>query len=258
MLRARGFTLIELLVVIAIIAVLAAILFPVFSRAREKARQAQCASNVRQILLALAMYRQDYDGRMLYWYFWSGPQVYYWWEITQPYIKNLDIFRCPSAPTDPRVWNMGPQYDRLATDYFLFWYASTWWRVPVGSEGLGGGAILGAVPAAAPLTIGSTVGPSTAQRYPSEADFPHPTQVATIVEGFCLQSSANPNDGTMGYGSWDASDQRTYRHNGGWNVGFLDGHVKWLDANTFWTSTEPDPSLPNPPGRRFTFWAGSY
>jgi prepilin-type N-terminal cleavage/methylation domain-containing protein len=57
----KGFTLIELLVVIAIIAILAAILFPVFARAREKSRQASCTSNLKQILLADAMYTQDYD-----------------------------------------------------------------------------------------------------------------------------------------------------------------------------------------------------
>ena len=63
MLRRKGFTLIELLVVIAIIAILAAILFPVFAKAREKARQASCQANQKQIMLAFAQYRTDYDGR---------------------------------------------------------------------------------------------------------------------------------------------------------------------------------------------------
>lgn len=65
--KRTGFTLIELLVVIAIIAILAAILFPVFARAREKARQSSCLSNQKQIGLAILMYNQDYDERVIQW-----------------------------------------------------------------------------------------------------------------------------------------------------------------------------------------------
>jgi prepilin-type N-terminal cleavage/methylation domain-containing protein len=70
--KTRGFTLIELLVVIAIIAILAAILFPVFARAREKARQTSCLSNVKQLTLGILMYAQDYDERLPFGY--NGPQ----------------------------------------------------------------------------------------------------------------------------------------------------------------------------------------
>jgi len=97
----RGFTLIELLVVIAIIAILAAILFPVFARAREKARQASCQSNEKQIALAILMYVQDYDevlpGTYIYevpgdvnWLFSFGALVY-------PYVKNAQLYVCPSG-----------------------------------------------------------------------------------------------------------------------------------------------------------------
>jgi len=90
--RGRGFTLIELLVVISIIAILAAILFPVFARARENARRASCQSNLKQIGLAVMMYTQDYDGRLF------GAAAYDWWtEPYLPYIKNNQILRCPSA-----------------------------------------------------------------------------------------------------------------------------------------------------------------
>ncbi|MGQ9731394.1 MAG: DUF1559 family PulG-like putative transporter [Candidatus Zipacnadales bacterium] len=89
----RGFTLIELLVVIAIIAILAAILFPVFARAREKARQTSCLNNLKQIGLGALMYSSDYDEILP-----VGDRVnsVWWYDIIQPYIKNTQIYRCPS------------------------------------------------------------------------------------------------------------------------------------------------------------------
>ena len=91
--RVRAFTLLELLVVIAIIAILAAILFPVFAKAREKARQSSCLSNEKQIGLALLEYAQDYDERY--------PRVdhttgYEWYDPLQSYLKSDQVFRCPS------------------------------------------------------------------------------------------------------------------------------------------------------------------
>jgi len=135
----NAFTLIELLVVIAIIAILAAILFPVFAQARAKARQASCTSNLKQMGTAVAMYRQDYDGVNTRHRFcpdnladplcdttpgptFTGPNEIWWAPydnsvapdspgsypnyktgFLQPYIKNVEIFKCPEA----RQWQSG-------------------------------------------------------------------------------------------------------------------------------------------------------
>ncbi len=98
--KRTGFTLIELLVVIAIIAILAAILFPVFARAREKARQTSCLSNTKQLILGMMMYTQDYDECLPGYIYSAGtsPRLH-WYELIEPYVKNAQIFICPSAPT---------------------------------------------------------------------------------------------------------------------------------------------------------------
>jgi len=137
--RQRGFTLIELLVVIAIIAILAAILFPVFARAREKARQASCQSNLKQLGLGMLMYVQDYDERFPNGCYVAGgaagpctngdivhtgwawmadtnwrsqvPSRIYLRDIINPYVKNNNLWMCPSdSRTDnwssysPKMW----------------------------------------------------------------------------------------------------------------------------------------------------------
>lgn len=96
----RGFTLIELLVVIAIIAILAAILFPVFGRARENARRANCQSNLKQIGLGMLQYTQDYDETFPN--IVSNNEPYFGWvQLINPYLKSYQIFQCPSEPTSP-------------------------------------------------------------------------------------------------------------------------------------------------------------
>jgi prepilin-type N-terminal cleavage/methylation domain-containing protein len=105
--RKRAFTLIELLVVIAIIAILAAILFPVFAQAREKARQTACLSNMKQIGIGLQMYSSDYDSQFPPSQLGASPQIVSWPQMMQPYIKNQDVFVCPS--TSPGGFSPDPK-----------------------------------------------------------------------------------------------------------------------------------------------------
>lgn len=114
----RGFTLIELLVVIAIIAILAAMLFPVFARARESARKASCGSNLRQITMGFLMYAQDYDESLPnyndedLWATWST------YNMIAPYTKNPNVYQCPSASLD-YVQSFIP----VATSSYIYCYA---------------------------------------------------------------------------------------------------------------------------------------
>jgi len=114
--KKRGFTLIELLVVIAIIAILAAILFPVFAKARAKARQASCNSNLKQLGLAFLQYTTDYDGMFPGAFDANGNNVWEypadaccierdrWANMMQPYIKNQQIVYCPGQNNDVPQW----------------------------------------------------------------------------------------------------------------------------------------------------------
>lgn len=98
-----GFTLIEILVVLTIIALLAAMLFPQFSRSREAARRASCASNLKQIGLALNQYSQDFDATMPPIYTGSGPidkNPRNWRVLVFPYVHSVGVFRCPSNPAN--------------------------------------------------------------------------------------------------------------------------------------------------------------
>lgn len=138
--RYRGFTLIELLVVIAIIAILAAILFPVFARARESARRSTCASNLKQLGVAVAMYSQDYDERFPYGHNWGGTSAAVDKDYLNgnryqlnAYVKNERVWHCP----DDAVWDNKNETAQYFTSYgteFDAWYDTYYWDPKTGGD----------------------------------------------------------------------------------------------------------------------------
>lgn len=191
----RGFTLIELLVVIAIIAILAAILFPVFAKAREKARQASCQSNLKQLALAHAQYCQDYDGMMPR--SWGQGGAPGWFDSLQPYIKNQQIGRCASMPDSWNGWG--------ATSYG---YNCNITR----KAGCGGAVGVDSLPEPAQVIwVGDGWRGSA-----------NDGRLNPVGLNWC---TAGQLDACWGMATW-AGWLGTV-HNDGMNCGYLDGHVKW-------------------------------
>lgn len=208
-----GFTLIELLVVIAIIAILAAILFPVFAKAREKARQASCQANMKQMGLGCMMYAQDYDGKFpRNWTgnCWTDGNQYDWMEVTQPYTKNWQVYVCPSMDMQMATCSiaLGRSHD------------GRWGGYAINSGRYD--------PAFNPQAGDGPAGNSTWRESPKDAQFQRSAETVLIVE-------TNPacrmicGVGHMGSDSGSAIgwDARRTTHNDGMNVTYCDGHVKW-------------------------------
>lgn len=229
--RARGFTLIELLVVIAIIAILAAILFPVFAQAREKARQISCSSNLRQIGTAFQMYTQDYDellpdrrdlkitlpGGYMPWSGWpvSDPRGGWAALVLQPYTRNNAIWSCPSLIRTPVgestqvIQFTSTAADALTSRYWLWRFDQTTSPVPL--DNFWGKTELQAVDdlrAANNAIAGQPDGPADAEM---------------AVDPYFPRTNATIPAAIRGKGV----------HFGGRNRLFLDGHVKYFrDART--------------------------
>ena len=202
--RKRGFTLIELLVVIAIIAILAAILFPVFARARENARKSTCQSNLKQIMMGVLQYAQDYDERLPT-YRWNNAAVpsvwldrdnsaandrHFWLEAIQPYLKNTQMLFCPSQSFGPTTLSNGKMYPAYAYN------------------GAMSGKSLALFQSTADKICIGDIGQKHADRTPTG-----------YVENWFINS-----DGTT---SWKQWSWWCSIHLGGGNYGYLDGHVKF-------------------------------
>jgi len=216
----KGFTLIELLVVIAIIAILAAILFPVFARAREKARQASCQSNLKQIALASKMYTSDYDEKALPMWAWGvgavgEPVGRIWWTtLIQPYMKNEQALVCPSygggtyfgkgtATATPE-----PGCFRARTGVGKNWFSTDGSRGDRGYWGCGGpGDVL------------------------ADSAVAWPAELIEYGDSDCIvmgpNTLADVNNFMAGV-SWPAGYNR---HNEGANYAYFDGHVKFMKSS---------------------------
>jgi len=216
----HGFTLIELLVVIAIIAILAAILFPVFAKAREKARQASCLSNLRQLATATLAYLSDYDGSWLPGAPWRSDSSPGWTPVSAynapqakiyPYVKNLQIFACPSL-TGIKCSGAQPMVASLAYPPEFSGYTFVYGPNRVGGLGQAGQDIEGSglnltdVPAWGESTYATGLSGGRCLAYP-KLMYPNACHYDTYIP-------AHPADYSV--------------HNGGGNLCFFDGHAKWF------------------------------
>lgn len=216
----RGFTLIELLVVIAIIAILAAILFPVFITARERARTAKCQGHQKQLAQALLMYTQDYSERLPRIQFLTEGSVGgYYVNLYKPYVKNYAILRCTGAPYK------SARLGRIVQPAFAYNQSSL----------------------CAPLSmmkkstkIGNSdvyeLDPAKAGNFPNWPGRPlaDVARVSKVPAFFCSESlhGSSWTGEEYGYG-WEPEDaadgsRMINPHQGGANYGFLDGHVSYF------------------------------
>lgn len=237
--KKTAFTLIELLVVIAIIAILAAILFPVFAQAREKARTITCASNMKQLGLAMLQYVNDYDEQLPCGSSYSSRNEGWAGQIL-PYVKNYGLFTCPddatvaggqnyaisyamnqgvvwSAPGCPSAPTLVNQFTSPAVTVVLVEVENCVWYPPNDAP--------------TPTGVYSWVASPTVDGFPTPANFSavqpasgvNPLYATGVITEY---GNASPGVGTA-WGNFAAQP----RHTGGANYALADGHVKWLTGN---------------------------
>jgi prepilin-type N-terminal cleavage/methylation domain-containing protein len=231
--KRRAFTLIELLVVIAIIAILAAILFPVFAQARDKARQSTCISNMKQWGNAGRMYSQDYDDFYTppFQYMNVGqtlPDLLWWDDLLQPYVKNRQVAICPNARVDYVAYSPQHRWDTSKTppvkpmsygvNTMQIWNAGTWSDGDANHSGFrdpSGGT-------ATPRVVGKSI---------------HEAMIALPSDTIWLADSAEleiNREIRLDYVS-AAQIKKYARHSDGFVALFSDGHTKWIKSG----STKP-------------------
>jgi prepilin-type N-terminal cleavage/methylation domain-containing protein/prepilin-type processing-associated H-X9-DG protein len=246
----KGFTLIELLVVIAIIAILAAILFPVFAQARGTARQATCLSNHKQIGTALMMYAQDYDETFVPQWIITSTNPFYeplWPELLQPYVKNRRIFR--------EIDNLGRSFVHVddTSDASL---QATLAIVPGVYAGMGRNACVPShnFPMASVTAPADTIAMvDTALDY--EPDNPYDGWSYYLA---WWRKSLDPEPACTPYSDGVTGTEASYGnhappakwHNEGATVVFFDGHAKWMRYTAL--TTPPGDYATNP--RNWRLW----
>jgi len=246
-----GFTLIELLVVIAIIAILAAILFPVFAQARAKARAIQCISNLKQLSLGVMMYEQDYDEKIICEHLGYDDATVgkdaagdvrdwrrFWWYAVQPYTKNYAIQTCPDAKAGGIDWPDDPENFRKGGALAINDKMSGW-------DGDGDNPKLAEIstPAfkvqlsdcAAPSTLASGADPWTDSQgafnlYEKDPDNTNGTFRSETCATWFYNEDRNNWAGATG----DPRRLPTSRHTQTCNVAFFDGHAKAVKLSQYW------------------------
>jgi len=208
--RRRGFTLIELLVVIAIIAILAAILFPVFAKAREKARQASCTSNLKQLALANLMYAQDYDEKFSrifsYDEGWGHAPLRWWEDRVMPYVKNWQVTVCPSDKPGSTYTSYRPPEGPSTLYYGYDCNAMSSGDGTVATAGYGSGGPM----SNAPSTLG---------------DVKAPAECILLLEATGTRELTRAERTDI----WDGDNGNIRKsHNDASNWAFCDGHVKTM------------------------------
>ena len=230
--KRRAFTLIELLVVIAIIAILAAILFPVFAQARAKARQTACLSNMKQAGLSVTMYREDYDAHYPRGYGLGGTDVVGWADAIQPYAKNIQFLFCPDVTNkqsiDPKVYptdpaGLGPAY----TTYF--------YNIALAPQmNVNGATVSVSVIDAAVSHPSSSIMIGDGIAY--DAGNIQPYDIGINCAGLIVDQF---NKGVASCGEPALHRPGSIRHAGGANYAFADGHAKWAKQTVIYGAATP-------------------
>ena len=261
--RPKAFTLIELLVVIAIIAILAAILFPVFAQAREKARQASCLSNTKQLALAVLQYEQDADETLPMGGWRNGTTYGKWYKDMYPYFKSTAVLVCPSQTADKAVSGNG-------ASAFIPTLVDANATFPTTGPSSGGGYAMNqnigvypynpnalatfVSPAAITLndipdSAGTFIFCDGAQLLPAfNIDYPTDASKWNKYEDYSVDWGLYPPSTFTGGAIYttalngNTARRPSPRHNGGLCVVYCDGHAKWQNISSWLGVTPAQPN----------------